>query len=88
MPATIAAEPFSPLSAAARFAGLLLLAAAAALAFVFAAAAAAVIALVVAGAALTLRFAPKRVHTRPETLEARQTPAGWVVEAGARRKSS
>ncbi|MEJ0060056.1 MAG: hypothetical protein WDM79_10965 [Terricaulis sp.] len=88
MPATFAAEPFSPLSAAMRLTGLLLLAVAAALAFVFAAAAAAVIGLVVAGAALTLRLAPKRVPVRAEVLEARQTPAGWVVEAGARRKPS
>jgi hypothetical protein len=66
----------------------MLLAAATALAFVFAAAAAAVIGLVVAGAALTLRFAPKRTASSPETLEARQTPAGWVVEAGPRRKPS
>lgn len=51
------------------------------LAVVFAAAAAVVAGLLVLGAAIALRFAPKRARAGgPETLDARHTPDGWVVE--------
>lgn len=51
------------------------------LAVVFAAAAAVVAGLLVLGAAIALRFAPKRARAGgSETLDARRTPDGWVVE--------
>jgi hypothetical protein len=46
-----------------------------------------VIGLMVAGAAIALRFAPNVVGAREDgVLEARRTPAGWVVETAAKRK--
>lgn len=79
----------SALSAFLRAAGLVILALGAALAFIFAFAAAVVVGLMVAGAALVMRFWPKRrvVATGPEVLEARRTPTGWVVETLGQRKS-
>jgi hypothetical protein len=74
------------LSAFVRAAGLAALVFGAVLVFMFAAAAAVVIGLMVVGAAIALRLAPKRPDTQADILEARQTPAGWVVET-ARRKS-
>ena len=85
MPTTLAADHFSPLSAALRALGLSLLGLAAILAFAFAAAAALVIGLVVAAAALALHFMPRRTAPAPSVLEARKTPTGWVVETSARR---
>jgi hypothetical protein len=78
------------LSAFARAAGLLALAVGAALALVFAFAAALVVGLMIAGAAIAMRFAPRRKRAAPsgpETLEARRTPAGWVVETATQRKA-
>jgi hypothetical protein len=78
------------LSAFVRAAGLAALVFGAVLVFMFAAAAAVVIGLMVAGAAIALRLAPKRAHAQndmqSDILDARHTPAGWVVET-ARRKS-
>lgn len=74
----------SLLGALARAAGLALLAVGAVLAFMFAFAAALVIAVLVFGAALAMRFWP-RPKSRDEVLEARRTPAGWVVETAAKR---
>ena len=73
-----------------RAAGLFVLALGAALAFVFAFFAALVVGLMIAGAAIAMRFWParKRAASRssgPETLEARRTPDGWVVETFAKR---
>ncbi len=71
-----------------RAAGLAVLAVGAVLAFVFAFFAALVVGLMVAGAALALRFWPRAKQARPagpETLEARRTPDGWVVETFAKR---
>ena len=77
------------MSAFARAAGLLVLAIGAALAFVFAFAAALVVGVMIAGAALTMRFWPRRraaVATGPVVLDAHRTPEGWVVETAAKRK--
>ncbi|MGE0594984.1 MAG: hypothetical protein AB7P07_01355 [Hyphomonadaceae bacterium] len=84
-----AAQNDRPLSGLGRALGLGLLAAGAAVALAFAAAAAIVIGLMVAGAALALRFFPRQASAQagPHVLDARQTPAGWVVETGAKRKS-
>ncbi|MES1199455.1 MAG: hypothetical protein ABUS48_05675 [Pseudomonadota bacterium] len=72
---------------AVRLLGMMILGLAAMLAFVFAAAAALVIGLVVVGAALALHIAPPRDRRGdPKLLEARVTPSGWVVEAGAKRR--
>ena len=88
MPTTMTADHHSPISLALRATGLALLGMAAVLAFVFAAAAALVIGFVVAGAALALHVNPRRaVSNGPPMLESRRTPAGWVVEAGAKRRS-
>ena len=75
------------LSAFLRAAGVVALAVGAALALVFAFAAAVIVGLMVAGAALTMRIRPRRRKTpaRPDVLEARRTPDGWVVETFARR---
>lgn len=54
---------------------------------VFAAAAAVVIGLLITGAAIALRFAPQPARARGETLDARRTPTGWVVETRTRRSS-
>jgi hypothetical protein len=77
------------LSAFARAAGLLALAVGAALAFVFAFAAAVVVGVMIAGAALAMRFWPRRkaaVASGPVVLDAHHTPQGWVVETAAKRK--
>lgn len=71
-----------------RAAGLLVLAVGAALAFVFAFFAALVVGLMIAGAAVAMRFWPRAKPVRsagPETLEARRTPDGWVVETFSTR---
>lgn len=57
------------------------------LALMFAAAAAVVIGLMIVGASLAMRLAPRPAAVRAETLEARRTPAGWVVETRTRRPS-
>lgn len=76
------------LNALVRALGWLALAVGAALAMVFAFAAALVVGLMIAGAALALRFAPRPAAAGGvDVLEAQHTPNGWVVEAGARRKS-
>jgi len=77
------------LSAFARAAGLVALAVGAALALVFAFAAALVVGLMIAGAALAMRFAPRRksASNGPDVLEARRTPSGWVVETATRPKA-
>jgi len=71
-----------------RAAGLLVLAIGAAMALVFAFAAAMVVGLMVAGAAVAMRFWPRRraAQRANGVLEARETPDGWVVETSARRK--
>lgn len=77
------------LNAFLRAAGLVALAIGTALAFVFAFAAALVVGVMIAGAALTMRFWPRRRQATagaPDVLEARSTPDGWVVEAAAKRK--
>lgn len=78
------------LSAFARAAGLLALAIGAALAFVFAFAAAVVVGVMIAGAALAMRFWPRRkaaaAASGPVVLDAHHTPQGWVVETAAKRK--
>jgi len=72
----------------ARIVGLALLVVAGAVVFAFAAAAALVIGLVVLGAAIGMRVTPQaKTSTGPETLDARHTPTGWVVETGMRRSS-
>ena len=73
-----------------RAAGLVALAIGAALAFIFAFAVALIVGFMVAAAALTMRFWPRRKETAarcggPEVLEARRTPAGWVVETLVKR---
>jgi hypothetical protein len=78
------------LGAFARAAGVLALAVGAALALVFAFAAALVVGLMILGAALAMRFAPRRKRSAtagPEVLDARRTPAGWVVETATQRKA-
>jgi hypothetical protein len=77
------------LNAFGRAAGLLALAVGAALALVFAFAAALVVGLMILGAAIAMRLAPrrKRAAAGPEVLEARRTPAGWVVETVTQRKA-
>ena len=81
-----AADPgSSALNAFWRAAGILALAVGAAFAFVFAFAAAVVVGLMVLGAAIALKFAPRRAENG-DVLEARRTPAGWVVEPAAKRK--
>jgi hypothetical protein len=86
MPSMITETGNAALSAFVRAAGLAALVFGAVLAFMFAAAAAIVIGLMVAGAAIALRLAPKRASAPSDILDARRTPAGWVVET-ARRKS-
>jgi hypothetical protein len=77
------------LSAFGRAAGLVALAVGAALALVFAFAAALVVGIMILGAAIAMRFTPrgKARTSGPEVLEARRTPAGWVVETVTQRKS-
>jgi hypothetical protein len=87
MPATFSEVGSAALGAFARAAGLAALVLAALVAFMFAAATVVVIGLMVAGAAIALRFAPNVVGAREDgVLEARRTPAGWVVETAAKRK--
>lgn len=77
------------LSAFARAAGLLALAIGAAFALIFAFAAALVVGVMIAGAALAMRFLPRRkaaAATGPVVLDAHRTPEGWVVETAAKRK--
>lgn len=74
----------------ARAAGLLALAVGVALALVFAFAAALVVGLMILGAAIAMRFVPRRKRAAvsgPEVLEALRTPVGWVVETATRRKA-
>ena len=85
MPSMLTETGNAALSAFVRAAGLAALVFGAVLVFMFAAAAAVVIGLMVVGAAIALRLAPKRV-AQSDVLDARNTPAGWVVET-ARRKS-
>lgn len=77
------------LSALLRALGLVVLAIGAALAFFFAFAAAVIVALMVSGAAIALRFWPRRraVRVSDDVLEAHRTPSGWVVETATKRKS-
>jgi hypothetical protein len=76
------------LNAFARAAGLVALAIGAALALVFAFAAALVVGLMILGAAIAMRFAPRRKRAGgPDVLEARRTPTGWVVETATRPKA-
>jgi len=73
-----------------RAAGLVALVVGGALALFFAFAAAIIVGLMVAGAALTMRFWPRRkdaMAAASGVLEARRTPTGWVVETAAKRKS-
>ena len=80
----------SALGAFARAAGLLALAIGAAFALIFAFAAALVVGVMIAGAALAMRFLPRRktaaASTGPVVLDAHRTPEGWVVETAAKRK--
>ena len=87
MPTTLGETGSAALSAFVRAAGLAALVFGAVLVFMFAAAAAAIIALMVLGAAIALRFAPRHAEAPAEVLDARATPAGWVVETSAKRKS-
>ncbi len=87
MPSMLTETGNAALSAFVRAAGLAALVFGAVLAFMFAAAAAIVIGLMVIGAAIALRLAPKRTPAASnDVLDARRTPAGWVVET-AQRKS-
>lgn len=86
MPSMLTETGNAALSTFARAAGLAALVFGAVLVFMFAAAAAAIIGLMVLGAAIALRLAPKRATAQSNVLDARQTPAGWVVET-SRRKS-
>jgi hypothetical protein len=76
------------LSAFTRAAGLVALVIGAGLALMFAFAAALVVGFMIAGAALAMRFWPRRkpAASGPVVLDARRTPAGWVVETAARHK--
>lgn len=80
----------SALSAFMRAAGLIGLAIGGVLALMFAFAAALVIGVMIAGAALAMRFWPRRrrapAQAGSDVLEARRTPTGWVVEAATKRK--
>ena len=69
-----------------RAVGLLALAAGAALALMFAFAAALVVGVMIAGAAVAMRFWPRRPNA-DDVLEARRTPSGWVVETRGARHS-
>jgi hypothetical protein len=78
----------SAISALLRAVGLLALTVGAALALVFAFAAALVVGLMIAGAALAMRFWPRRAEAAADgVLEARRTPTGWVVETATKRKA-
>jgi hypothetical protein len=87
MPATFSEVGSAAVSAFVRAAALAALVLGALIAFMFAAATAVVIGLMVLGAAIALRFAPNAAEVRQDgVLDARRTPAGWVVEV-AKRKS-
>ena len=86
MPTTLTETGAAALSAFVRSAGLAVLVLGAVLVFMFAAAATAIVGLMVLGAAIALRFAPRRVESPSDVLDARHTPSGWVVET-SRRKS-
>lgn len=79
---------FTPsLGSVARFAGMAALTIGVAVAFAFAAAAALMVGLMITGAAIALRFRPRPARVRSDTLEARRTPDGWVVETRTRGAS-
>lgn len=82
MSATFDNAASSALGLLARIAALAVLVVGSALAVMFTALAALVAGLLVLGAAIALRFAPRRGRGAggPETLDARRTPDGWVVE--------
>jgi|CXWL01.1.fsa_nt_gi hypothetical protein len=82
MPTSATFDSSSAMSAIGRALALAMLVIGSVLAVVFAFAAAVVAGLLVLGAAIALRFAPKRARPSngPETLDARRTPDGWVVE--------
>lgn len=86
MTAAETAGSSSLLTAFGRALGIAGLAVGAAFALMFAFAAALVVGLMIAGAAVAMRFAPKR-EPKDAVLDAHQTPDGWVVETGAKRKS-
>jgi hypothetical protein len=87
MPADTAVDQgtSSAIGALVRALGFAVLAIGTVLALMFAFAAALVVGLMIAGAAVAMRIWPQR--NEPEILEARRTPAGWVVESAAKRKS-
>lgn len=85
MPTTADADE-NMLSLLGRVLGVAALAVGVTLALMFAAAAALVIGVMIMGASLAIRFAPRPAPVRAETLEARRTPAGWVVETRTRRR--
>lgn len=74
------------LGAFGRAVGLAGLAVGTALALVFAFAAAVVVGLMIFVAGIAMRLAPRREAApgASDVLEARRTPAGWVVETGTR----
>ncbi len=87
MPQTAALDPATVvMNALGRALAFTFLLVGAALGVVFAFAAAMVAGLLVLGAAIAMRFAPKRARAAagPETLNARRTPDGWVVETRLR----
>lgn len=85
MPTT--ADDHSAFGPVMRALGVAALVAGVAVLLVFAAAAAVVVGLLITGAAIALRFAPQPARANAETLEARHTPTGWVVETRTRRSS-
>ncbi len=87
MTANAADFPSAALGALLRALGLVALAVGAALALAFAFAAALVVFTMVVLAAATMRLWPRRRSSAagPDILEARRTPAGWVVETSAKR---
>jgi len=56
-----------------------------ALVVMFAAAAAVAIGIMIVGASIALKLQPQPRPVRADVLEARRTPAGWVVETRTRR---
>jgi hypothetical protein len=84
---TTADSGSSMLSALVRALAFLALGLGMALLLAFAAAAALVVGLMIAGAAIALRLAPRPVEANLNgVLDARRTPAGWVVEGLGRRQ--
>jgi hypothetical protein len=89
MPTTFDTASNSIFSFLARAIGLAAIVIVGALTFVFAAAAAVAAACLILGASIALRFAPRPARVKksaPDTLDARRTPDGWVVEMGSRRQ--